>query len=302
MMIPYFDCHCDTIYRCVNEGGELRRNVFHLDLDRLRGFSPSAQVFAVCSVTDIEPQKVGGRLLSSLLSELNKNSDTVKLCLSFNDLNDAIRENKLAAFVSLEGAEQITELKSAYDAGVRIIHITWNYNNDFCGAAYAGGGGLTEKGKELVVSAQRMGFALDMSHISERGFWDVLEVARKPVIAGHSNSKAICDVPRNLTDEQFKALIEIGGGAGINLYPGFLGLNEDLNAAIAHIEHFLSLGGEKSVFLGCDLDGIDRTPDGINDVRDVAKLYNELLRLNYSEDTVKDIFWNNLYDVMGRML
>ena len=164
------------------------------------------------------------------------------------------------------------------------------------------GRGLSEKGRAFVKKAQKMGFALDMSHISLSGFWDTLEIITKPVIAGHSNAKTVCDVPRNLSDEQFGELIKIGGGVGINLYPEFLGLGKDIAAIVSHIEHFMSLGGEKSLFLGCDLDGIDCTPNGINGVQDLEKLYNELLRLNFSEKLVKDIFWNNLYEIMGRML
>lgn len=302
MSIPYFDCHCDTICRCVNEGGLLRSNDFQLDLERLMRFSPSAQVFAVCCEDGVDPEKSAKPLFSRLMSELNINSDAVKLCLSFNDVKAAADDNKIAAIISAEGAEQLCDLDSAYEYGVRIIHITWNYDNELCGAAMASGSGLTEKGREFVRRAQKMGFALDMSHISERGFWDVLEISEKPVIAGHSNSKALCDVPRNLTDEQFMALLKCGGGAGINLCPDFLGLTRDIHAVIAHIEHFLSLGGEKAVFLGCDLDGIDETPKGMESVSDLEKLYNELLRENYSEITVKDIFYNNLFDIMGRML
>lgn len=301
-MIPLFDCHCDTISRVIAEGGSLRKNGFHTDLERLHKFAPCAQVFAVCAETLDRPVEKADAMLRRLSQEIEENSDIVMLCLNFHDIKKAAESGKVAVFISIEGCEQISSLESAYQNGVRILHPTWNFDNELCGAAVGSGRGLTEKGRAFVKKAQHMGFALDMSHISERGFWDTLEACEKPVIAGHSNAKALCNVPRNLTDEQFNALVLIGGGAGINLYPEFLGLGKDINAVIAHIEHFLSLGGERSVFLGCDFDGIDSTPTGLDGVQKLDKLYNELLERNYPEALVRALFWDNLYDIMEKML
>lgn len=301
-MIPLFDCHCDTISRVIAEGGSLRKNGFHTDLERLHKFAPCAQVFAVCAETLDRPVEKADAMLRRLSQEIEENSDIVMLCLNFHDIKKAAESGKVAVFISIEGCEQISSLESAYQDGVRVLHPTWNFDNELCGAAMGSGRGLTEKGRAFVKKAQHMGFALDMSHISERGFWDTLEACEKPVIAGHSNARAICNVPRNLTDEQFNALVDVGGGAGINLYPEFLGLGKDINAVIAHIEHFLSLGGERSVFLGCDFDGIDSTPTGLDGVHKLDKLYNELLNRNYPEALVRALFWDNLYDIMEKML
>lgn len=302
MSIPVFDCHCDTIARCLWEGGNLRKNSFHLDLTRLKQYEKAVQVFAVCTETLDNPIGKASAMLELLNRQIKENSDIVKLCLNFHDINTAISENKIAALISVEGCEQIASLESAYNYGARILHITWNFDNELCGAVMGSGSGLTAKGREFVVKAQDMGFALDMSHISEKGFWDTLEVCKKPVIAGHSNSKALCGFPRNLTDGQFTALFKIGGGAGINFCPDFLDHGRNVDAAIAHIEHFMALGGEKAVFLGCDFDGIDDTPDGLSGVECLGNLYEGLLKRNYSEKLVKDIFWNNIYEIFGRML
>lgn len=286
----------------MTEGGSLRKNGFHTDLERLHKFTPCAQVFAVCAETLDRPVEKADAMLRRLSQEIEENSDIVMLCLNFHDIKKAAESGKVAVFISIEGCEQISSLESAYQNGVRILHPTWNFDNELCGAAVGSGRGLTEKGRAFVKKAQHMGFALDMSHISERGFWDTLEACEKPVIAGHSNARAICNVPRNLTDEQFNALVTVGGGTGINLYPEFLGLGKDINAVIAHIEHFLSLGGERSVFLGCDFDGIDSTPTGLDGVQKLDKLYNELLNRNYPEALVMALFWDNLYDIMEKML
>lgn len=298
MSTALFDCHCDTAFAAYEAGETLRENSRQLDFVRLSRYRPCAQVFAVCAGT----YEKANAVIGYFRTELERNSDIVRLCLNFRDIGSAIEQGKIAALLSVEGAEQIKSLDLAYEQGVRIIHPTWNYDNALSGAAMGSGKGLSHYGRDFVCAAQNKGIALDMSHISEKAFWDVLEICKRPVIAGHSNSKKLCDVPRNLSDEQFKSLIDIGGGAGINLYPEFLGLGRDIDAVTAHIEHFLCLGGEKAVFLGCDLDGIDLCPRGINGVEDVGLIYEALLRRNYSESLVKDIFWNNLYGIMEKML
>lgn len=283
-------------------GEGLRVNSLHLDFNRLKKYSPAAQVFAVCTATLDEPQAKAAKIINCFHEQIKMNSDIVKLCLNSHDLHLAIAEGKIAAILSVEGAEQLGDINDAYKLGVRAVHITWNFDNELCGAVMGSGAGLSEAGRNFVKKAQELGMLLDMSHISERGFWDVLEISRKPVIAGHSNSKALCPVPRNLSDEQFKALIAQGGGAGINLCPDFLGFGRDIDAIFAHIEHFMALGGQKSVFLGCDLDGIDEPPKGIGGVEDLDRIYETLLRHNYPEELVRDIFMNNIMNIMEKVL
>ena len=302
MNIPLFDCHCDTATHAREHGEALRRNSMHLDLERLGQYSPAGQVFAICAVDDPEPVKFADISIAYFHEQIKENSDIVKLCLNFQDIITAEAEGKIAALLSVEGAEQIADIEAAFGQGVRIVHITWNHDNALCGAAMDGGTGLTEQGRRFVCRAQELGIMLDMSHISERGFWDTLEISTRPVIAGHSNAKTLCSVPRNLTDEQFTALAGQGGGAGINLYPEFLGLGRDIDAVFAHIEHFMSLGGEKAVFLGCDLDGIKEPPKGIRGVQDLGRIYETLLRHNYTEQLARDIFRNNILRIMEKAL
>lgn len=302
MSIPLFDCHCDTITQADEMHETFRSNSLHIDLNRLSAFSPSTQVFAVCAVDDPQPIEFAKREIAFFKEQLSENSDIIKLCLNYDDIAAAEGDGKIAALLSVEGAEQMPDADIAYDMGVRIVHLTWNHDNAFCGAAMDSGSGLTASGAAYVRRAQELGIMMDMSHISERGFWDVIEISSRPIIAGHSNSRYICDVPRNLTDAQFTALVRSGGGAGINLYPEFLGLNEDIDAIFAHIEHFMSLGGEKAVFLGCDFDGIETTPRGIDGVQDLTVLYEHLLRHNYPEELVRDIYHGNIMTVMEAAL
>ena len=302
MNIPLFDCHCDTAAHAREHGEKLRRNRMQLDLERLSHYSPAGQVFAVCAADDAEPVKFADVSIAFFLEQIKENSDIVKLCLNFRDILSAEKEGKIAALLSIEGAEQISDIDEAYGQGVRIVHMTWNHDNALCGAAMDSGAGLTHEGKSFVLRAQQLGIMLDMSHVSERGFWDTLSISTRPVIAGHSNAKAVCNVTRNLTDAQFTALVKQGGGAGINLYPEFLGLGRDIDAVFAHIEHFMSLGGERAVFLGCDLDGIEQMPKDISGVQDLGRIYEALLRHNYPERLARDIFRNNILRVMEKAL
>lgn len=302
MSIPLFDCHCDTAARARLTGQKLRENSLHLDLMRLKKFSPAAQVFAVCTETLEDPQGKAAAVIRYFKEQIEMNSDIVKLCLNSHDIVSTMSGGKIAALLSVEGAEQIDDIEMAYALGVRVVHITWNFDNGLCGSVMGSGAGLSEKGRCFVKKAQELGVLLDTSHISQQGFWEVLEISRKPVIAGHSNTRALCPVPRNLSDEQFIALKNQGGGAGINLYPEFLGLDRDIDAVFAHIEHYMALGGEKAVFLGCDLDGIDEMPKGIHGVEDLGKIYEVLLRHNYPESLVRDVFINNIMNIMERVL
>lgn len=300
MGIPYFDAHCDTLSVLHSRGAEwsLGANAAQVDIDRLSAYSPAAQVFAIW----------GGHYeekLALLRRSLARDGRAV-LCRTAEEVRKANAAGKVAALLSVEGAEilgcSIERLREARERdGLAMINLCWNSDNALCGAAMDSGSGLTDAGRAFVRAAQDVGVAVDLSHASERTFWDVLEIAEKPVIASHSNAAALSsEFPRNLTDEQFAALVKCGGGAGLNLCADFIGLGRDIGACCAHIEHFLALGGEKSLFLGTDFDGIAAVPRGLYGVQDMWKLYEALLERGHSEELVQDIFYGDLLRILGR--
>lgn len=300
MGIPYFDAHCDTLSVLHSRGAEwsLGANAAEVDIDRLSAYSPAAQVFAIW----------GGHYeekLALLRRSLARDGRAV-LCRTAEEVRKANAAGKVAALLSVEGAEilgcSIERLREARERdGLAMINLCWNSDNALCGAAMDSGSGLTDAGRAFVRAAQDVGVAVDLSHASERTFWDVLEIAEKPVIASHSNAAALSsEFPRNLTDEQFTALVKCGGGAGLNLCAGFIGLGRDIGACCAHIEHFLTLGGGKSLFLGTDFDGIAAVPRGLYGVQDMWKLYEALLERGHSEELVQDIFYGDLLRILGR--
>ena len=305
MNIPLFDSHSDTVHVACAHGRHLRENDMQLDFQRNSAFQPRGQVFSVWGEPRRDPPMFD-KVMDYWEQELAANADLVLHCRSAEDIRTAHREGKIAALLSIEGAEQIgcrrDRLQEVYQRGVRIIHPCWNYDNVLTGSATEKQFGLTEEGRRFVQDAQRIGIVIDLSHISERAFWDVLELTEKPVLAGHSDSRAVLDNPRNLTDEQFTALAKLGGVAGLNLSGKFIGGAYDIEAVVDHAEHFLSLGGEKAVGLGTDLDGVTALPEGLHGVQDFDKLYEAMLRRNWSEDTVRNIFFGNLNDFFQRAL
>jgi len=142
---------------------------------------------------------------------------------------------------------------------------------------------------------------VDVSHLSDPGFWDVAEELSGPFFASHSNARAVFSHPRNLTDEQFTAIIDHNGVVGLNLYANFLGERADLDTAIAHLEHWLELGGERTVALGGDLDGCSSLPEGITGIQDLDRLWERLLQRNYSEALVRALFFENLMRVVSEV-
>lgn len=297
----------------------LLRNQLHLDLERTRHYAPRAQFFAIFGELGIDPDPAaadfprwarGGQCFAAQYNvfqrALEANRDELAFCRSAADAAQAAREGKLAAFLSIEGGEildcSVNKLFEAHQFGVRMVGLTWNVENDLSGTnLQAPAQGLTEQGRRFVQACQTLGVIVDVSHLSVPGFWDVAEVLTVPFVASHSNAYALWPHSRNLTDDQFCAIVKAGGVAGINLFSMFLGENPNIDTVAAHIEHFLALGGEKSVAIGADLDGCDQLPQGIGGVEDMHKLAERLLQKNYPEALVSDIFYHNLMRVVEQV-
>ena len=305
-----FDGHCDTILRCYLEGGGLRRQAGHLDLERRRGKGRWAQFFATFG----SPEDMPGRSLWEVFleeyalfrSEVDANADLVVFCRTGEEARAAFAAGKTAAFLSAEGAELLDcdpdKLRLAHRMGVRIVNITWNHPNALSGTnAEEPDRGLSEQGRAFVKTMGELGMLVDVSHLSDPGFWDVMEVTDRPVVATHSNARAIFPHPRNLTDAQFTAIINTNGVAGLNMYAGFLGEDPDFDTVVSHLEHFLALGGENNVSMGGDWDGITQMPRGMSGIQDMEKLYEHLLRRNYSESLLEKVFYSNLMRVVNEV-
>ena len=319
-----FDLHCDTLYECCETGKHLRENDLHVNRSGAQRYSHYVQFFALfCgarapsgqgeegrkSLLDTPADLRLARMLETAQCAFKENADWLQPCWSARDMRHAADAGKAAAFLSIEGAELLPDrpdgLDVAYDAGVRMLTVTWNYRSQYgCPAAVDQGEGLTEAGRQLVRACADKGVIVDVSHLSERGFWDVCETIDVPFVASHSNLRALCRHPRNLTDQQFAEIVRRGGLVGVNLYAPFVARQNasTLDNVIAHIERMLRLGGERTVALGCDFDGCDELPDGIGGLGDMYRLADRMLALGYADSTVKALFYDNAAAFVKKML
>lgn len=307
--IDVFDGHCDTVSRRCEEGGGFWENDGHLDLRRTRKFGRYAQFFALFGDTDemtAPPWELCRRQYALFRRELEMNAPCIVHCCTATQAEQAFAEGRTAAFLSVEGAEllgcDLGRLEWAHEAGVRAINLTWNHANAFSGSiAEEERRGLSARGRDFVRRMEELGILVDVSHLSEPGFWDVAAIVKKPFFASHSNARTVFSAPRSLTDEQFTAIIEHRGVAGLNMYAEFLGRDPDVDTVIAHLEHFLSLGGAQNISLGGDWDGISKMPRGFTGIWDLDRLYERLLQKNYHEALVRGVFFENLMRVVSEV-
>ena len=312
MNFPVFDFHCDTALVLLgddlNQAGSLRKNNGHIDLERAVKLGGYAQCFA-CFTTDI-PELVHGispivlfeRELATIQREVDKNSDLISIAYSVDEIEENRANGKMSAILTLEGTAGIDYnpalLEDLWAIGFRVTSLGWNEKNPLTGSNVTGGG-LTDLGREYVKEAQRLGMRVDVSHISDEGFWDILKITEAPILATHSNSRTVHNHSRNLTDDMFRAIRETGGVAGYNACRDFTGENPNLDTVCDHILHFLELDPDgKHIALGGDLDGVETMPDGFEGVQSYPALARKLLDRGLTEENVMDIFWNNAIRVM----
>ena len=314
MNFPVFDLHCDTalalLGKSMNEAGSLRKNETHIDLERASKLGGYAQCFA-CFTTPymeqwakVSPIVIFERELATIQREVDKNKDLISIAYSAAEIEQNQEKGKMSAVLTLEGTAGIgydpALLEDLHAIGFRISSLGWNDSNPLTGS-HKTGGGLTDQGREVVKEAQRLGILVDVSHISDEGFWDMMDITNAPIIATHSNSRAVWNESRNLTDEMFLAICKTGGVAGYNACAEFTGENPTIDTICDHIFHFMELDPSgKHIALGGDLDGVDNMPAGFEGVQSWPVLAQRLLERGLSEETVMDIYWNNILGVMKR--
>jgi len=300
-----FDTHCDTAGLILDKRHTLSSQNQHININGMKRYLNYAQFFAAYISEDYISSPLERTLsLIDAITYQAKNSKDMMLCKNSSDLDSAWKNNKIAAFISIENALGIDDLKSLdllYKKGVRMMSLTWNEDNHLGGGAYGKNIGLTDLGYSVIRKMNELGIIVDVSHSSENTFYDICSDSSAPVIASHSNSYTLCPDRRNLKDEQFIKIKEKGGVVGINYYPPFLTKNNSCTYKyiVRHIMHFLSLGGEDNICLGSDFDGIDYIADGISGVADVYKILDTLSQLGVSEHIIEKIAYKNILRIIG---
>ena len=312
------DTHCDTL-KCMlpvftrprdsmwgdrsKVGMGVRSSLGHIDVPRLLEGGVTCQVFAVSGERSRTPShslRTALEMIDRFYEECEANRETMVPVTTHDEIVQAKRAGKVAAMLSIEGADvlegSVDVLRVFHRLGVRMVGLVHSIRNELADgvADRRTRGGLSELGALAVGELNRLGMIVDVSHLNDEGFWDVLELSRDPVIASHSNARAVCDHPRNMTDDMIRALAEKGGVMGMNFAPGFVHLSRaTLARVVDHIDYIVGLVGPGHVGLGSDFDGIPSTPVGLEDVTRMPGLTEELVRRGYSEDDVRKILGGN---------
>lgn len=308
------DFHCDTINELLKSEKDLNlyKNNLSVDIEKMNKGGSLAQFFAlfIDSEKTDNPLDTCLKMLDKFYIELDKNKKYLSLATNYNDIIKNNLENKISTFITIEGGEALNgslyNLRNFHRLGVRLITLTWNFPNEIgfpnCKEEYMSKG-LTTFGIELVEELNRLCMLIDVSHLSDRGFYDVAKFSKKPFLASHSNSRTITNHPRNLTDNMIKILSDAGGVVGINFEESFLGTSSPakISDMVKHIKHIKNVGGIEVISIGSDFDGID-IPSEIENIAQMEKLIDELKKNSFSEEDIEKIFYKNALRIIKDVL
>ncbi|MHC2993920.1 MAG: dipeptidase [Candidatus Atribacteria bacterium] len=311
-----FDGHCDTILEIINHKRSLgsRASTGHLDIPRLKEGGVNIQVFAVFIEEIYKPDKSLKRslqLIDYFFSEIEKNQDKISLVTNYNQIKEVNKAGKIAAILSIEGGEalegDLAVLRALYKLGVRLLTLTWNQRNQIADGLNESrtGGGLTEFGSKVIDEMNRLGMLIDISHLSEAGFWDVVKCSKTPIVASHSNCYTLCPHRRNLKNEQIKAIADKGGVIGITFVPKFLTQDNrkaTIEDVIKHIDYLVEKAGVDYVGLGSDFDGTDSLPLDLESVDKIPNITIGLNKRGYKEKDIKKILGGNFLRVFKEVV
>jgi membrane dipeptidase len=303
--LEIFDAHCDVLFKLwmdpklsFNQSANL-----HITYEKLVQCGSKVQCFAIYipeKVRYSERFTVALEMVDLFYHKVLASSPKLKLVRTREDINKLARD-EIGAILTLEGCDAVGKdlirLKTLFRLGVSSIGLTWNYSNDVAdGALESRGAGLSDFGKKVVIENNTAYAWTDVSHLSEKGFWDCIDIAND-MIASHSNCYSICKHPRNLKDEQIKALIKKDGMVGITFVPKFLTNKNEatIDDVLIHLDHICSLGGENNVGFGSDFDGIAKTVQGLENYQGYESLISKLLNY-YSDTDVKKFMFTNFYN------
>jgi len=315
------DTHCDTLMQFLPQGwdgqpvrklGE-RSDKGHIDLPRMIEGGVTCQTFAMYTGRRAfvpEAPLVATQMVDKFYSEIEANPGIVTVT-THDEILKAKKEGKVCGLLAMEGAEplmgELAALRVYHRLGLRMLSFTLNYRTSFADGLNAkrSESKLPELGVQALEEMSRLGIVFDVSHLADSVFWDVCDLMNKPFIASHSNARAVCDHPRNLTDDMIRALADHGGVTGMNFFPAFVtreGKNADVSRLVDHIDHIVKLVGPDHVGLGSDFDGISSQPVGLEDVSKMPNVTRELVGRGYSDEDVLKILGGNQMRVFKQVI
>ncbi len=279
------DTHCDTLYAMATRPGE----PLDVTMDRLQQGGVSLQTLAMY----VGKGRKGD--VEALFAAMFQKMAELEAAgwHRVDDPSEAV-DGQVSVMLSIEGCEPFDPglhvVEEYRRRGVRMAAITWNHENTLGYPAMGGSDkGLKPYGLEAVRLMQRIGIAADVSHLNDAGVWDILEKCDLPPMASHSNSRALVNHPRNLSDDLLRAIFQKGGYVGVNFWPTIIGEPATIDRLIDHIAHMYDIGGEGKVGFGSDFDGIERKPEGIESPADFPKILTRLRQRGFAEKDVESI-------------
>lgn len=323
----YIDLHCDSLLRIFNkyEKENLSENKnLSVDFKGLKQGGALAQFFAVflpdqetlkeINVSNIDDDLYIKKLIKILKNEVKLNNDLIEMAYNYQDIINNKKENKISALLTIEDGRSVNgeleKIKKYYKDGIRLVTLLWNHENCF---GYPNSNdqkimsrGLKDFGIEAVKYMNKIGMIIDVSHLSDGGFYDVAEHSKKPFIASHSNARSLAAHSRNLTDDMIKIIAEKGGVIGLNFAPQFLNKNSlDSNSRIEemvkHLNYIKNIGGESVLALGSDLDGIHGNLE-INSSSKMPLLFKALKNDGWNFDLIEKFMTKNALRVIKEVL
>ena len=325
--LGYIDLHCDSLLRIYNKYDQdnlLENNKLSVDFKGLKAGGALAQFFAIfmpdqstleeLNLAQIADDLYIEDLLNILKNEVKKNNKMIEMAYNYRDLLNNKNENKISAFLTIEDGRSVNgdleKIKKYYELGVRLITLSWNYENCF-GWPNSDNQeimkkGLKQFGVEAVKYMNKIGIIIDVSHLSDGGFYDVAEHSEKPFVASHSNVRSLAANPRNLKDDMITKIAEKGGVIGLNFAPQLLNKNSAdkrsrLEEMIEHLNYIKNIGGESVLALGSDFDGIQGDLE-ITKSSEMPLLFKALKKDGWSDDLIDKFRLENVLRVIKEVL
>lgn len=310
--ISYIDLHCDTLTVCSDRGERLGDCRLQINAEKLKRSRCAAQCFAVFTQGE-GAAEAAARYFAGYPAQIAQSGLRPLLC--GRDLEQCVRSGQTGALLTVENlgfiGEDYGKIEECYRAGVRMASLVWNHENALAypNMKFRGGQpllsereerGLKEAGRRAVEKLDELGVIFDISHLSDGGAREALRGRKIPAVASHSNAAAVCPVCRNLTDELIRLLADCGGVAGVNFCAEFVGNRDIFAGLLAHICHIVKVGGEDTVALGSDFDGI-AAPEGLEDCTRVPLLFDCLSKAGFSARMIEKFARGNFMRVFSEV-
>lgn len=303
------DTHVDTITKLFDINGSIKTNNLNVSTDFLDYYEKKGINFAIWldKLKRNNAYESTVKIINFYYEQVEKNSTLIHHCNNYDEYEKTFNNGIISSILSLEGGDalegSIEKFYNLYEMGIRLLTLTWNYDNTLGCGVFGSNKGLTDFGKHIIKLSNDLNMIIDVSHINEKGFFDVIDLTTKPIIATHSNAYYVQNNIRNLKDNQLAEIKNTKSYVSVTLHCPFVnGKNTcTLSDVIKHIDYLLNFLGEDFICIGSDFDGTDEFPSGLTDIKQCHLLYN-LIEKTYNTLIADKIFYLNQLNFLQKVL